>query len=93
MRTYEVNEGEFVDFETLDEWQERDKSKDATIARLTAEIEQLRAKVGVAEAARRLAYDCDLSAGTLRNHGAFPTAEGILRQAADTLRALTEAGE
>lgn len=42
----------------------------------------------LAEKTRKLAYDCDLAAGTLRNHGAFPTGEGILRQAADTLRAL-----
>lgn len=33
-RTYDPNDGEFVDFETLDYWRARDEKKDAEIKRL-----------------------------------------------------------
>lgn len=34
LRAYDPEEGEFVDFETLDEWARRDKAKDREIERL-----------------------------------------------------------
>jgi len=37
-RKYDSEDGEFVDFETLDDWQARDKAKDAEIKRLREAI-------------------------------------------------------
>lgn len=41
-RHYDSEEGEFVDFATLDEWRARDLEKDARIATLQADNERLR---------------------------------------------------
>lgn len=42
MPYYDSNDGEFLDFETLDDWRERDIKKDSEIERLTAEVLELR---------------------------------------------------
>lgn len=44
MPYYEADEGEFVDFATLDDWKDRDEAKDAEIARLTAAIAEAEAR-------------------------------------------------
>lgn len=100
MRTYDTNEGEFVDFGTLDAWHERDKSKDATIARLTTELAQLRTEVSVVEAARVLLGDggmmpvpaklAAVKAHLQRDSRVQPVA--IIEAWNAALRALTETG-
>ena len=43
---YDPDEGEFVDFETLEEWSERDAAKDKLIAQLRAELQAEREHAG-----------------------------------------------
>ena len=53
-RIYDSSEGEFVDFETLDDWEQRDKAKNARISAL----EDALAKADdLAEAAYRTIHD------------------------------------
>ena len=44
-RHYDSEEGEFVDFATLEDWEARDKAKDARIEALTAERDALKAEL------------------------------------------------
>jgi hypothetical protein len=50
-RHYNSDEGEFVDFETLEDWETRDKAKDRQIAALAAERDAALARAELAEAA------------------------------------------
>lgn len=57
MAFYDEEEGEFIDFETLEDWERRDKAKDATIARLEAEGAALRERVVNLEYAMLMSCD------------------------------------
>ena len=47
-RHYDSEEGEFVDFATLEDWEARDKAKDARIEALSAERTALKAELAEA---------------------------------------------
>lgn len=42
---YNPEEGEFVDFSTLEDWETRDKAKDEKIKQLEAEVEKLKNEI------------------------------------------------
>lgn len=42
--SYNPDEGEFVDFSTLEDWERRDKEKDERIKKLEEEIERFKHK-------------------------------------------------
>ena len=44
-RVYDSDEGEFVDFDTLAEWERRDKAKDERVKALEAENAELREEI------------------------------------------------
>ena len=54
---YDSSEGEFVDFETLDDWEQRDKAKNARISALEAQLAQRDAAL---KAADKLAATVDV---------------------------------
>jgi hypothetical protein len=54
-RHYNSDEGEFVDFATLEDWEARDKAKDRQIAALAAERDAALARAERAEAAAKAA--------------------------------------
>ena len=69
-RKYDSEDGEFVDFETLDDWQERDKAKDAEIKRLLDQIS--RADVLASAVSMGLGSDHATIFGALEHYAAAP---------------------
>ena len=43
--SYNPDEGEFIDFSTLEDWETRDKAKDEKIKQLEAEVEKLKNEI------------------------------------------------
>lgn len=62
MPFYDDNEGEFIDFATMDDWRERDQAKDAKVEALTRERDEALAQVAAAYTA---GYDRGTSAGRM----------------------------
>ena len=60
---YNSSEGEFVDFETLDDWEQRDKAKNARISALEAQLAQRDAALKAADELADAIRDCQCNGG------------------------------
>ena len=62
-RLYDSNDGEFVDFETLDDWRDRDEAKDNLISDLRAQLTQRDAALKAADELYDAIRDCQCNGG------------------------------
>jgi hypothetical protein len=72
---YDPADGEFVDFETLDDWQARDVAKDAEISKLRGIVDAVDRRMTCAEEVKESADD--VLFGLLRDWDEIKLKEGV----------------